>query len=59
MDRRTAIRAPRALVATPTRELAAQVAHSARDYGKHMQLAHLPVFGVRGINPQISTLRSG
>src|ERR1700722_12886414 len=31
-------RAPRALVLTPTRELAAQVAQSARDYGKYLQL---------------------
>src|SRR3984885_12106078 len=29
-------RAPRALVLTPTRELAAQVAQSARDYGKYL-----------------------
>src|SRR5580658_679383 len=31
-------RAPRALVLTPTRELAAQVAQSAQDYGKYMPL---------------------
>src|SRR5580698_5620576 len=31
-----AVRAPRALVLTPTRELAAQVAQSARDYGKYL-----------------------
>src|SRR5580658_7667101 len=31
-------RAPRALVLTPTRELAAQVAQSARDYGKYLKL---------------------
>src|SRR5579862_8218452 len=31
-------RAPRALVLTPTRELAAQVAQSARDYGKYLPL---------------------
>src|ERR1700685_4192245 len=31
-------RAPRALVLAPTRELAAQVAESARDYGKHLEL---------------------
>jgi ATP-dependent RNA helicase RhlE len=53
------IRAPRALVLTPTRELAAQVAQSARDYGKHMQLRTYQVFGGVSINPQISALRSG
>jgi ATP-dependent RNA helicase RhlE len=52
-------RAPRALVLTPTRELAAQVAQSARDYGKHLPLRVLQVFGGVNINPQISALRSG
>jgi ATP-dependent RNA helicase RhlE len=52
-------RAPRALVLTPTRELAAQVAQSARDYGKHLPLRITQVFGGVNINPQISTLRSG
>ena len=54
-----ASRAPRALVLTPTRELAAQVAQSARDYGKHMPLRTYQVFGGVSINPQISALRSG
>jgi ATP-dependent RNA helicase RhlE len=52
-------RAPRALVLTPTRELAAQVAQSARDYGKYVQLQTYQVFGGVSINPQISNLRSG
>jgi ATP-dependent RNA helicase RhlE len=52
-------RAPRALVLAPTRELAAQVAQSARDYGKYLQLRTFQVFGGVNINPQISTLRSG
>jgi ATP-dependent RNA helicase RhlE len=52
-------RAPRALVLTPTRELAAQVAQSARDYGKYVQLTTYQVFGGVSINPQISNLRSG
>ena len=47
-------RAPRALVLTPTRELAAQVAQSARDYGKYMQLRTYQVFGGVSINPQIT-----
>jgi ATP-dependent RNA helicase RhlE len=52
-------RAPRALVLAPTRELAAQVAQSARDYGKYVQLRTFQVFGGVSINPQISALRSG
>ncbi len=52
-------RAPRALVLTPTRELAAQVAESARNYGKYLQLHTYQVFGGVSINPQISNLRSG
>jgi ATP-dependent RNA helicase RhlE len=52
-------RAPRALVLTPTRELAAQVAQSARDYGKYMPLRTYQVFGGVSINPQITALRNG
>jgi ATP-dependent RNA helicase RhlE len=52
-------RTPRALVLTPTRELAAQVAESARTYGKYSGLRTLVVFGGVNINPQISSLRGG
>ena len=52
-------RAPRALVLTPTRELAAQVAQSARDYGKYLPLRTYQVFGGVSINPQITALRNG
>ena len=52
-------RAPRALVITPTRELAAQVAESARQYGRHLKTRICVVFGGVGINPQIEALRSG
>jgi ATP-dependent RNA helicase RhlE len=52
-------RAPRALVLTPTRELAAQVAQSARDYGKYLRLRTYQVFGGVSINPQITALRGG
>jgi ATP-dependent RNA helicase RhlE len=52
-------RAPRALVLTPTRELAAQVAQSARDYGRYLNVRTAVVFGGVSINPQIDTLRSG
>ena len=53
------VRAPRSLVLTPTRELAAQVAQSARDYGKYLPLRVMQVFGGVNINPQISGLRNG
>src|ERR1700678_2081024 len=38
-------RAPRALVLTPPRELAAQVAESARNYGKYLKLRTYQIFG--------------
>ncbi len=49
----------RALVLTPTRELAAQVEESVRDYGKYLQLSSTVVFGGVGLNPQIDRLRRG
>jgi len=52
-------RAPRALVLTPTRELAAQVAESARQYGRHTKTRISVVFGGVSINPQIDSLRGG
>src|SRR5271170_4595430 len=51
-------RAPRVLVLTPTRELAAQVAQSARDSGKNVQLRTHPVFAGVGITPQVSARSS-
>ncbi|MBL6690364.1 MAG: DEAD/DEAH box helicase [Pseudomonadales bacterium] len=51
--------APRALVLTPTRELAAQVQESIRTYGKHLKLRSFSVFGGVKINPQIKVLRQG
>jgi ATP-dependent RNA helicase RhlE len=59
LDRRTSERAPRALVLTPTRELAAQIAENARAYGKYLDLRTVVVFGGVGIHPQIDALRSG
>jgi ATP-dependent RNA helicase RhlE len=49
----------RALVITPTRELAAQVAESAESYGAHLPLRTAVVFGGVKINPQIDRLRRG
>jgi len=50
---------PRALVLTPTRELAAQVADSARSYGRYLAVRTTVVFGGVSIQPQIAALRSG
>ena len=49
----------RALVLTPTRELAAQVEESVRTYGKHLKLTSAVIFGGVGINPQIKLLKHG
>ena len=49
----------RALVLTPTRELAAQVEESVRHYGKYLQLKSAVIFGGVGMNPQISQLKKG
>jgi ATP-dependent RNA helicase RhlE len=53
---RTAIRA---LILTPTRELAAQVEESVRTYGKHLPLTSMVMFGGVGMQPQIDKLRRG
>src|SRR5215813_13365479 len=42
----------RALVLTPTRELAAQVEESVRTYGKYLKLRSAVMFGGVGFNPQ-------
>jgi ATP-dependent RNA helicase RhlE len=49
----------RALILTPTRELAAQVGESVRAYGKHLPLKSAVIFGGVSINPQIDLLRRG
>ena len=51
--------AVRALVLTPTRELAQQVADSFETYGKHLPLKTLTVYGGTKLGPQIKTLRGG
>ena len=52
-------RGVRALILTPTRELAAQVSTSVRDYGRHLPFKSMEIFGGVSINPQISKLRRG
>jgi ATP-dependent RNA helicase RhlE len=49
----------RALILTPTRELAAQVADSVATYGKHLPLKSTAIFGGVNINPQFAALRRG
>ena len=49
----------RALIVTPTRELAAQVEMSVRIYGKHLPLTSTAVFGGVGLGSQTSQLRRG
>jgi ATP-dependent RNA helicase RhlE len=49
----------RALVLTPTRELAQQVSDSVRTYGRHLQLRSAEVYGGVNINPQMKQLRAG
>jgi ATP-dependent RNA helicase RhlE len=48
----------RTLILTPTRELAAQVEESVRDYGKFLNISSMTVFGGVNINPQIRRLKS-
>jgi ATP-dependent RNA helicase RhlE len=55
LNRRSPIRA---LILTPTRELAAQVEESVREYGKYLRLNSMTVFGGVSINPQIQQLKS-
>ncbi len=49
----------RALVLTPTRELAAQVADNVADYSKYLSLRSATVYGGVSINPQMKALRRG
>ncbi|MFH1728261.1 MAG: DEAD/DEAH box helicase [Pseudomonadota bacterium] len=49
----------RALIVTPTRELAAQVCKSVQTYGRHLPLSSCVIFGGVNISPQIKKLRLG
>jgi ATP-dependent RNA helicase RhlE len=49
----------RALVLSPTRELASQIGASFRTYGKHLHLRHTLVYGGVGQNPQVRALNGG
>ncbi len=52
-------RSVKALILTPTRELAAQIQQNIDDYSKYLDIKSLVVFGGVGINPQINKLRNG
>lgn len=49
----------RALILTPTRELAAQIGENVREYSRYLNIRSLVVFGGVSINPQMMKLRSG
>ena len=49
----------RALILTPTRELALQIDESFAAYGRHMRLAHCVIFGGVNQNPQVARLKKG
>ena len=51
--------APRALILTPTRELALQIDASFKAYGRHLKLRPAVIFGGVGQQPQVATLRTG
>ena len=50
---------PRALILTPTRELAAQISDNVTTYGKYLPLKSCVIFGGVNINPQIRAIRQG
>jgi ATP-dependent RNA helicase RhlE len=52
-------RRPRALILTPTRELAAQVHESVRDYAKYLRVNSAAIFGGVSMGPQTQALRRG
>ncbi|MGH8698931.1 MAG: DEAD/DEAH box helicase, partial [Burkholderiales bacterium] len=49
----------RALILTPTRELAAQIEESVRTYGRHLKLRTALVYGGVGFTPQVEALKRG
>ncbi len=52
-------RKPRALILTPTRELAVQVHDSLRDYSKYLRIPSTTIYGGAGMGPQQDALRRG
>ena len=58
-DRRSGKRVIRALVLSPTRELAAQIGERFAAYSVHMDMRHQVIFGGVNQNPQVRALRGG
>ncbi len=58
-QRAAAPRSARALILTPTRELAAQIDTSFKVYGRHVRLSRAVVFGGVGQSPQVSAIARG
>jgi ATP-dependent RNA helicase RhlE len=58
-EARPARRVIRALVLSPTRELAIQIEESFADYAHYTELRHLVIFGGVGQNPQVEALKKG
>jgi len=56
---RPVAKSARALVLTPTRELAVQVGESFTKYGKHLRLRHCLVYGGVSQKPQVNAMRRG
>ncbi len=56
---RPAQRRVRALILTPTRELALQIDESFAEYGRYLPLRHAVVFGGVGQGPQVAALEHG
>jgi ATP-dependent RNA helicase RhlE len=52
-------RSPRALILTPTRELAVQIGTSFSAYGRYLQLRHVVIYGGVGQQPQVYGLNRG
>ena len=57
--RKGEVRPLRALILTPTRELAIQINEAFTDYGKYTNLRHTVIFGGVPQNPQIKALSQG
>jgi len=58
-ERRAGPKACRALVLTPTRELAAQIETSFATYGRYLRVSRAVVFGGVGQNPQVRAMARG
>jgi ATP-dependent RNA helicase RhlE len=50
---------PRAIILTPTRELAAQIGDSIASYGRHLRISHTVIFGGVGQKPQVDAMKRG